>query len=97
MISLRAAFEPSPSRGGLGGDGVAILASALAIDCKYPMNNTIPTQTLPISAILASLGNPALRILLRAFSSARTRASQARCVTPLKGRASERGAFGGAA
>jgi len=43
--------------------------------------NTIPTQPLLGSAIRASPSNPALRILLRAFSGARASGSQARRFT----------------
>ncbi len=47
MNYFRTAFKPSPSRGGLGGDGVALATSGFGRLGRYCMN-TIPTQTLPL-------------------------------------------------
>ena len=45
-------LEPSPSRGGLGGDGVALSPQILAAaSCM----NTIPTQTLPLKGRASGL------------------------------------------
>jgi len=51
MKCTRAAFKPSPSRGGLGGDGVAVavaIRAPIVVFLADHCANTIPTQTLPL-------------------------------------------------